>query len=233
MAMTRVPLRMAWVSDGAKGTVHQAHTAGDAFVVVDFGPAQLVRADGVHAAGAGAGPFHAADGVIGALIQAAAAFDALLLIDVGAVILPDVDRVLGAHVHAGAGDAALAVGGDADLLLRAGVAGKRNDVDQGRLIVFFRDAGLLDALAGGAKLGCRAQRQTAGQTQTLHHHRALAEHVVAVLGRLARYDFIGDLVDPGIVPALVGQAGHLGEYVPAEIVNSAVYTSHVYPSQIC
>ena len=47
---------LALVSNGGEGAVDQAHAAGDALVIVDLGPAELVGADGVHAAGRGAGP---------------------------------------------------------------------------------------------------------------------------------------------------------------------------------
>ena len=64
------------VGNGAEGAVDNAHPAGDAFVIVDFCPPQLVGADGVHPAGLGAGPFHFENGPVRADVLAAAALDA-------------------------------------------------------------------------------------------------------------------------------------------------------------
>ena len=57
---------LAFVRNGAKGTVYQAHATGYALVVIDLGTAVFIRADGVHAAGFGAGPLHFQNGAVGA-----------------------------------------------------------------------------------------------------------------------------------------------------------------------
>ena len=93
-----------------------------------------------------AGALYAADGVVGALGEAAAALDALGLVDDALAVASDGDGALGADVHAGVRKAALAVGGDADLLGRAGVAGEGYDVYEGRLIVLFRLGRLFDTV---------------------------------------------------------------------------------------
>ena len=53
---------LALVDDGAEGAVDQAHAAGYALVVIDLGTAVLIRVDGAHAAGGGAGPLGLDDG---------------------------------------------------------------------------------------------------------------------------------------------------------------------------
>ena len=63
---------LAFVRDGAERTVYKAHAAGHALVVIDLRAAQLVGADGIHAAGLGAGAFHLMDGAVGAYVGAAA-----------------------------------------------------------------------------------------------------------------------------------------------------------------
>src|SRR5699024_8190642 len=103
---------LALVHDGAEGAVHQAHAAGDALVVVDLGPAVVVGADGVHAAGLLTGALQLDDGVVLAGLGAAAALDALVLLDV-ALAVDVADGVLVADLLAGPGQAALAVLGDA------------------------------------------------------------------------------------------------------------------------
>ena len=188
--------------------------------------AALVGADGVHAAGLGTGALYAADGVVGALAQAAAALDALGLVNDALAVAADGDGALGANVHAGVGEAALAVGRDADLLRRAGVAGEGDNVDEGRLVVFFGLCGLLDAVGGEAHLGGGAQGQAAGEAEALGDDGALKEDVVAVLGVLAGDDFVGQGVDAREVAALVGEAGDLCENLSSKVVNYAVYTSH-------
>ena len=50
----------------------------------------------------------------------------------------EVNGVLGADLRAGSGQAALALIGDDHLIVRAGMAGKLDDVDEGRLVVLLR-----------------------------------------------------------------------------------------------
>ena len=223
---------LALVGDGGEGAVDQAHAAGDALVVVDLGPAQLVGADGVHAAGGGAGPLDLGDGPVGALVEALAALDALVLIDVAVLVLIEIDGVLGADVHAGMGDAALAAVGDADLLGGAGVAGKGDDVDQGLLEILLVGGSLLDVGADG-RLGVRGlQAHTQGQTDPFLHDGPFQKHVVAVVGHLSGNDLVGDHVHPAQVSVLIGQTGHLRKDVAADIVYRAVYSSHVLFSSV-
>src|SRR5699024_2811529 len=122
----------------------------DALVVVDLGPAVVVGADGVHAAGLLTGALQLDDGVVLAGLGAAAALDALVLLDV-ALAVDVADGVLGADLLAGPGQAAMAVLGDALLLGGAGVAVVVADVDGGRVVVLIGDGALAEALgdAGG------------------------------------------------------------------------------------
>ena len=221
---------LALVRDGGEGAVHQAHAAGDALVVVDLGPAQLVGADGVHAAGCGAGALNLADGVVGALVEAPAAFDALVLVNVAMLVLVQINGILGAHIHARMGQAALAAVRNPDLLGGAGIAGKGDDIDQGLLKIFVVGRGrLLDTGADGRLLASGLQAHAKGQPHPLLDNGPLQKHVVAVAGHLSGNDGVGDHVHPLQIPALIGQAGLLCEYVAANIVYRAVYTSHVFP----
>ena len=49
-----------------------------------------------------------------------------------------INGVLGAYLRARSGQAALALVGDDHLIVRAGMAGKLDDVDEGRLVVLLR-----------------------------------------------------------------------------------------------
>ena len=219
-------VNLALVGDGAKGAVHQAHAAGDAFVVVDLRPAQLVGLDGVHAAGGGAGTLNFADGPVGALVKAFAAFDTFILVDVAVLVFVHVDGVLGADVHAGVGDAALAVVRNAELLGGAGVAGEGDDVHQGVLEVLLGLLRPLEVLADGGGLPGEAEVQAQGQPDPLLDDGPLQEDVVAVLGHVALDHLQGNLVQQAGIPALQGQFGHLFKYGAADVVYRAVYTSH-------
>ena len=220
---------LALVRNRGEGAVDEALAAGHALVIVYLGAAELVGANGVHAAGAGAGALQAADGVVRALVQAAAAFDALVLVDNALAVTSDGDGVLGTDVHAGVRQAALAVGGDADLLRRAGVAGEGDDIYERGLIVLLGQGGFFYAVAGQVLLRGGAQRQSAGETQPFGDYGALQKDVVAVLRDFSWYDFIRQSIYFLVVAALIGEPCDFCENVPAKIIDYAVYTSHVWP----
>ena len=167
--------------------------------------------------------------MVGALVEAAAALDALLLVDVAVLVLIQIDGVLGAHVHAGVGQAALAAVGDADLLGRAGIAGKGDDVDQGlfKILVIGRGR-LLDVGADRSLLAGGLQAHAQSQPHPLLNDGPLQKYVVAVPRHLAGHDGIGDHVHPVQVSALIGQTGHLGKDIAADLVHSTVYASHYF-----
>ena len=138
-------VNLAFVHNGTKGAADQTLAAGHAFLLVDGGPAVLVRPDGIHSAGRLAGPLQVDNGVVGAGLGAFAAADALGRVD-AALAVDEGDGLPGAHLLAGGGQTVLAhvrhpvpVGG-------AGVAGIGNDVHQGRLIVLLGDGGMVHAL---------------------------------------------------------------------------------------
>lgn len=71
-----------------------------------------------------------------------------------------------------------------------------------------------------------------GRPQALGDDGALQEHVVAVLGDLAGDYLVRQGVDLLIVSSLVGESGDLGEHVAADVVDDAVYASHI-ASSLC
>ena len=217
------------VGDGAEGAVHQAHAAGDALLRVDIRLAVGVGADGVHAAGHGAGPLLDDDGLVGAHVGAPAALDALVLVDVGAAVVPiQLDGVLGAHLLTGVGQAALAALGDQHLLLRAAVAGELDHVDQRRGVVGLRPVGGLNIVGEGGVLRRAAAGQAHGQAQPLAHDGPLQKHVVAEVAHLAGNDLVGERLDALVHRPLgvVGHAGHLAEDPVANLLNTGFYASH-------
>ena len=127
------------------------------------------------------------------------------------------------------GQAALAAVGDADLLGRAGIAGKGDDIDQGLLKIFVVGRGrLLDTGADGRLLASGLQAHAKGQPHPLLDNGPLQKHVVAVAGHLSGNDGVGDHVHPLQIPALIGQAGHFGEDIAADLIHRAVYASHSF-----
>ena len=218
---------LALVGDGAEGAVHQAHAAGDALVVVDLGPSQLVGADGVHAAGLGAGALKLQDGAVGALVGTLAALDALLLVD-EALALNDGDGVLGADLLTGVGQTALAHVGHLHPLGGAGVAGKGNNVDQRGIVVLLRHQAVLQVGVRGLVLAHVPQGQTDGQPDALADHSPLHQDVLAVLGHLAGDDFVGQLPNGfGVVAPLKGHPGYLGKDLAPDIVDKGMDTAHL------
>ena len=123
-------------------------------------------------------------------LLAAAALDALFLIDDRAAI-DDVDGILGANLGAGMRQTALTALGDYDLLLRAGMAGKLNDVDERRLIVLLLGRALFDAIRDRLVSRSGAHRHTHCQTQTLAYNRTLQENAVTVRCTLTGQDLVG------------------------------------------
>ena len=130
------------------------------------------------------------------------------------------------------GNAALAAVRDADLLGGAGVAGEGDDIHQGLLKILLVGGGLLDAGGDGHLLLRGLQVHAQGQTEPLLDDGTLQEHVVAVLGHLALDHLVGDLVHTAQIAVLIGQTGHFGEYVAADIVHRAMDTSHMLSSSM-
>ena len=213
------------VRDGAERAADQALAAGDALVVVDFGAAVLVAFDGVDAAGGRAGALAFDDGRIGAGLGAAAALDALGLVNLGAAV-DDADRLDRADHRAGVGQAVAAQVGDGVAGLLAGVAGEGNDVDERRFIKHVGDGAVVHSLRNRRVLVHRTQRQSDCQAQPLTDDGALLKDAVAVVGDLSGNDGVRQLLDPGIVPVLIGQTGNLGKDLSSDFGDRRCDPSH-------
>ena len=210
------------VHNGAEGAVHQAHTAVDAFVIVDLGPAVLILADGVHAAGLLAGAEEFDDGLIGAGRLALAALDALGLVDVGLAVLK-IDGPLGTGVGAVTGQAPLAGVGDLVMSVGTGVAGVLDDIDQWGIVILLGNGALLHTVRQQRVFGHIPQRKSHGQTNALANNGPLQKDGLADGAYLAGHQLIGQLLQPGIiVPALVCQLRHLGEHLLAHVGDGAL-----------
>ena len=131
-----------------------------------------IGVNSTHAAGCSAGTLGLDNGAVRAAVDAAAALDAEALVDV-ALAIAEADGMLRADLLTGVSKAALAHGRDLDDLLRAGVAGKLDNVDQRRLVVLVGDDAVLQTLAGRDALVQRTQGHTHGQTDALRDNCSL------------------------------------------------------------
>ena len=181
----------------------------------------LILPDGVHTAGLLTRAGELDDGLIGAGGLALAALDALGLVDLGLAVLK-VDGPLGTGVGAVPGQTALAGVGDLIVGVGTGVAGVFDDVDQRGIVVFLRDGALLHAVGQQRMLRHRTQGQSHSQPDPLAHDGALQKDGFPLPPDLAGYDLIGQLLDPGVVAALVGQLRHLGEHRFAHVGDGAL-----------
>ena len=224
------------VRDRAERAVDQTLSAGNALVVINIRAAVLVRVDSVHAAGRGARALLMVDGLVRAYIDAAAALDALILIDDGlAGERVDGDRALRADLDARTRHAALAHIGHADLIFRAGVAGKLDDVDERRGVVGLLLGRRVDVVGQRRMLSRAAARQTHRQTQAFAYDRALQKNILAIGCYLARHDVIRQRLDAAVGRPL-GMVRHtrdLGKNTVSNVSNSSFHASHEIISSLC
>ena len=196
----------------------------------------LVGVDGTHAAGRGAGTLGLDDGAVRATVDAAATLDAEALVNV-ALAVAEADGVLRADLLAGVRQAALAHGRDLDDLLRAGVAGKLDNIDQRRLVVLVCNDAVLQALAGGHALIQRTQGHAHGQTDALGDDGSLQEDAAAQRFFLTGNDLEGQLTHQlfvvGKLVDLIGHAGNLSEHLATDIRYGGVNASHVIAPLFC
>ena len=184
----------------------------------------------------GAGALGLDDGAVRAAVDAAAALDAETLVNV-ALAVAEADGVLRADLLAGVRQAALAHGRDLDDLLRAGVAGKLDDIDQRRLVVLVCNDAVLQALAGGHALIQRTQGHAHGQTDALGDDGSLQEDAAAQRFFLTGNDLEGQLTHQlfvvGKLVDLIGHAGNLSEHLATDIRYGGVNASHVIAPLFC
>ena len=218
---------LALVGNGAKRAVDEALSARDALLVVDLRAAVLVGADGLHAAGGGAGTLLVEDGVVRADLGALPTVDALLLVDVGLLVHKG-DGALGADLAAGVRKAALAHVGHAVDVVLAGVAGELDDVDEGRLVVGLGLCRLGEAV--GELLGTvnALQWETQREADALAHDGALEKDALAIGGNVAGNDLVRQLVEllRLVFPALVRNLRHLAEDIAPDLGQVGVHATH-------
>lgn len=137
------------------------------------------------------------------------------------------DGALGTHFFTGVSQTTLAAVGDKHTLFRAGMAGKFDDVDQRRVIVFAGDGAFFNAIGNRRGFRSRTHRQANGQTQTFTNNGAFQEHAVAIRGFFPGNDFKGKLLDLfRVVAAFISHAGNLGENFSSDLCDRRIDSSH-------
>jgi len=151
-----------------------------------------------------------------------------------AFAVAEADGVLRADLLTGVGKAALTHSRNLDDLLRAGVAGKLDNIDQRRLVVLVGDDTVLQALAGGYALVQRAQGHAHGQTDALGDDGSLQKDAAAqglfLTGNNLEGQLTHQLLVIGKLVDLIGHAGNLSEHLTTDIRYGCINASHCYCS---
>lgn len=113
------------------------------------------------------------------------------------------------------------------MLLRTGIAGKGDDIDQRLLKILLIRRGVPYPLAQGLPRNVCVKLHSQCQLHSSGYHRPIQENVVPHGSRTIRHQLIRDLIHPGIVPALIGKPGYFPEHTAAGIIDITVYASHL------
>lgn len=143
---------LSLISNGSKRTVYHAHATGDTGIIIDLGPAQLVRMDCPHTTGFHTGPLQFDDSSIGADRCTAATLDTFLPVNIRPPLYNG-DCLLRAYFRTGMCQAALTGVRYPDFVFRTGRAGSLDDIDQRSFIKPFCHDALLDSLLYRDMLG--------------------------------------------------------------------------------
>ena len=111
--------------------------------------------------------------------------------------------------------------------LLTGVTGKRNNVDQRRLVEHIRNRTVVDSLRNRCVLVNRTQRQTYCQTQTLGDDGALFKHALTVLRFFTWDNGVWQLLYARIIPVLIRQTGNLGKDLSPDFGDRRCNPSHL------
>ncbi len=108
------------------------------------------------------------------------------------------------------------------------MAGIRDDIDQGRLIILLCDGGMIHALGHQCPGLDGADAQTHGQPHPLAGNGSFQKDGLPVQRLVAGDDLEGQIFGLGVVSAGVGHPGHLGEDFFADVRDQGRDTSHMY-----
>ena len=93
-------------------------------------------------------------------------------------------------------------------VLRAGMTGKFDNINQRRLIIFFFHQAGLHTLRNFGMFRNLSQGKSHGYPQTLSNYRSLEKDALTIRSYLSRYNLIGQLVQTAAVSALICHSGN-------------------------
>ena len=166
--------------------------------------------DGIHSTGLGTRTLLLDNGIIWTGFQTLSTFDAFLLIDHRPPVF-HVDGLLGTDLLTRMFQTALAALCDDHTLLRTGVAGKFNNIDKGRLIIFLFDQAGFYALGNWRMLGNVSKRQSHCHTQSLSYDSSLQKNTVTICCNLSWKNFVRKIIHLFLNVALIGKPGNLSK----------------------
>ena len=219
---------LRFIRDCAERTAHHAHAAGDAHLLINTRPADLVRFDGIYAACRLAGTFLVTDGIVRTYLLTLSALDTFLLVDDGFPVLHG-NRTARAHTLAGMRKAAHAGACHLVTVLGTGIARGRNYLHQRRLIILLVNITLLQPLCQVSRMlsVLRTQTHSHGKPDSLTDNCTVAVHTLPILGFFIIYDLVGKRLHVILqVGRVVGKICYLLEHSSSPLPYRGVYPSH-------
>ena len=128
---------LGFICNSSKWTVCQAHTAGNTFFLINIRTTVFIRTDCIHSAGFCTGSLQFHDCMVRTDADTFSTFDTFFLINHGFSVLK-ADSTFRTDLFTGMSQTSLAGIRHSYFIIRAGMAGKLNHIDQRRLIIFLR-----------------------------------------------------------------------------------------------
>ena len=201
---------LSFVNNRTERTADQTHTTGHTLILIDLGTPMLIGADGVHATGFTAWTLLLNDRIIRTALDTLSAFDTLFFINMGLTVYHG-DRTLWTDLLTGMLQTALTAFRYKYLFFRTGIAGKFDDIDKRRLIIFLTDDAGFHTLGNRRMLGHGTQRHTHGHPQTFANDCAFQKNALAIAGHLSRNDLIWQCLHHRRITSFIGHAGNFGK----------------------
>ena len=172
--------------------------------------------DGIHSTGLGTRTLLLDNGIIWTGFQTLSTFDAFL--DRSQTAVFQWIACLG-QTSTRMFQTALAALCDNHTLLRTGVAGKFNNIDKGRLIIFLFDQAGFYALGKWRMLGNVSKRQSHCHTQSLSYDSSLQKNTVTICCNLSWKNFVRKIIHLFLNVALIGKPGNFSKNLVSDFLS--------------
>ena len=184
--------------------------------MINLCPSIFIGMDSIHSTGLGTWSFLFDNGIIWTGFHTFAAFDTFFLIDYRPAIL-HMNGILGTDLLTWVLQAALTAFCHQDSFLRAGIAGKFDNINKRRLIIFLLNKARLHPFGNRGMLGNVAQGQSHCHTQPLSYNGSFQENTVTVCGNFSWQDLVWKLVHFLLNIALVGKTGDFSKNLVSDL----------------